>query len=178
MRFLQISFLVCSLLSVSCKEKTLVIGNVRANPTEVFKYNQTEIPYYEFDEFENLLNIEDDQVYIINFWATWCQPCVEELPYFEAINTTYKHKGVNVILVSLDKKKEIESRLFPFIEKHDIRSEIVVLNSINPNKWIDRVDPNWSGSIPITIIYNKNNRKFYEKTFHLEELKNEVEKFF
>jgi len=170
-------FFSSALLLVSCKQANNSSYKVNAEPTEVFKHNQTKIPYYEFDEFEKFLNIKDDQIYVINFWATWCMPCVEELPYFEAINTTYKHKGVNVILVSLDKKKEIESRLFPFIEKNDVRSQVIVLNGVNPNKWIDKVDPNWSGSIPITIIYNKNKREFYEKTFTLEELKNEIEKF-
>jgi len=177
MKFLKVFFLAFVMLFISCKEKTATADKIGASPSEVFKHNNSEIPYYEFDEFEKFLNIKDDQIYVINFWATWCMPCVEELPYFETINATYKHKGVNVILVSLDKKKEIESRLFPFIEKNDIRSQVIVLNSVNPNKWIDSVDPNWSGAIPITIIYNKNKREFYEKTFTLEELKNKVEKF-
>jgi len=175
MRLLQ--FISIALLFVSCKEKTTSIYDVPAKPTVVFNYNLTEIPYYEFDEFEKFLNIKDENIYLINFWATWCMPCVEELPYFETINTTYKHKRVKVILVSLDRKKEIETRLIPFIKKHKIQSKVIVLNDVNPNKWIDRVDPNWEGSIPITIIYDKNKRNFYEKTFTLEELRNEIEKF-
>jgi len=177
MRFSKTLFLTCVLLFVSCEKKTKNGHGVKANPTEIFREDEIEIPYYEFDEFEKFLSIKDAKIYVINFWATWCMPCVEELPYFETINTSYKHKNVEVILVSLDQKKEIQTRLFPFIKKHEIRSEVIVLNGVNPNKWIDKVDPNWSGAIPITIIYNKNKRKFYEKTFTLEELKNEIEKF-
>lgn len=162
---------------VSCKKETSVLDRAGASTKEVFEQGEIIVPYYDFDEFEKFLNIKDDEVYVVNFWATWCQPCVEELPHFESINTTYKHKGVNVILVSLDKAEQIESRLFPFMEQHDIRSEVIVLNGAKAGTWIDRVDPNWSGAIPITIIYSKDKRQFYERTFKLEELKNEVEKF-
>lgn len=177
MNFFKVLFLGVVLMLVSCKKETLVVDRVGANPKEVFEQGEIRVPYYDFDEFEKFLNIEDDEVYVVNFWATWCQPCVEELPHFESINTTYKHKGVNVILVSLDKAEQIESRLFPFMEQHDIRSEVIVLNGAKAGTWIDRVDPKWSGAIPITIIYSKGKRQFYERTFKLEELKNEVEKF-
>ena len=177
MNFLKFLLFGSVLMFVSCKKETLVVDKVNAKPKEVFEHNQMRISYYDFDEFEKFLNIQDDEIYVINFWATWCTPCVEELPHFESINTTYKHKGINVVLVSLDKQKHITDRLFPFLEKHDIRSEVMVLNDANPNTWIDRVDPHWSGSIPITIIYSKDKRRFYERTFKLKELKNEVEKF-
>lgn len=177
MNFLKFLLFGSVLMLVSCKKETLVVDKVNAKSKEVFEYNQMRIPYYDFDEFEKFLNIQDDEIYVINFWATWCGPCVEELPHFESINTTYKHKGVNVVLVSLDKESQIQEKLFPFVEKHDIRSEVIVLNDAKPNTWIDRVDPHWSGSIPITIIYNKDKRRFYERTFKLKELKNEVDKF-
>lgn len=177
MNFLKVLLIGFTLILTSCREELSVVDKVNASPKEVFKHNETQIPYYDFDEFEKFLNISDDEIYVVNFWATWCLPCVEELPHFESINTTFKHKGVNVLLVSLDKAKDVETRLFPFMEKHDIRSEVIMLNDANPNSWIDRVDPHWSGAIPITIIYNKEKRRFYERTFNLEELKTEVEKF-
>lgn len=165
-------------ISLSCKnDDTTIREKVNASTLEVFKHNEMEVPSYNFDNFEKFLNIKDDEVYVVNFWATWCQPCVEELPYFESINTTYRHKGVNVLLVTLDSPKQVESRLFPFMEEHDIRSEVIMLNDPNANMWIPKVDPHWSGAIPITIIYNKKQRRFYERTFTLQELKTEVEKF-
>lgn len=165
-------------LNFSCKTDNATIREkTNATTLEVYQHNQIEVPSYNFENFEKFLNIKDEEVYVVNFWATWCQPCVEELPYFESINTTYRHKGVNVLLVTLDSPNQVESRLFPFMEQHDIRSEVILLHDPNFNSWIPKVDPHWSGAIPSTLIYNKNQRRFYEKTFTLQELKTEVEKF-
>jgi thiol-disulfide isomerase/thioredoxin len=171
-------FVVGSALLFSCQQNQTVAEEIsQAKPLKIYEQNGLEIPSYNFDNFEHFLNIKDDEVYVVNFWATWCQPCVEELPHFESINTTYKHKGVNVILASLDFPKMIESRLFPFIDDNDIQSEVIHINDPDFNSWISRVDKNWSGAIPVTVIYNKDKRIFYEKVFTLEELKTEVEKF-
>ena len=122
--------------------------------------------YYSFDDFEKVLTKDNDTTYLVNFWATWCVPCVKELPYFEAINEKYKDSKLEVVLVSLDFAKHIDSRLVPFLNKKKIGSEVKLLLDENETKWIDRVDPKWSGSIPITIVYKGENRDFYEKAFH------------
>ena len=128
-----------------------------------------------FDDLEPHLHLSNDTTYLVNFWATWCTPCVEELPAFEKIAEEYQGMKVKVLLVSLDIPKHLESRLLPFIEKHQIRSEVMVLNDPNANKWIDKVNPEWSGAIPATLIYNKNNRDSHEGSFTYEELKYNVE---
>jgi hypothetical protein len=97
---------------------------------------------------------------------------VEELPALERIGREFGDEGLKVLLVSLDFPKQIESRLMPFIQKNNIRSEVLVLNDPDANKWIDRVDPGWSGSIPATLIYNRDSRLFHEGTYTYEQLKN------
>jgi len=125
------------------------------------------IIYRSFDSFEEaIINTEDDLVYVINFWATWCGPCVKELPHFESLHNIYKDEKVKVVLVSLDFEKQIDKRLIPFLNKHNIKSEVVLLLDPKESKWIDRVDPSWSGSIPITIIKSGDQRNFYEQVFH------------
>jgi len=125
--------------------------------------------YETFDEFEEVLHQDNDTTYLINFWATWCGPCVKELPHIEAMNDHYKNEKYQTVLVSLDFPKQIDSKLIPFLNKHDISSEVIVLLDGKSSKWIDRVDDRWSGAIPITIIYNKEKRLFLEKQFHSAE---------
>jgi len=128
-----------------------------------------------FNDFEPHLHFLNDTTYLVNFWATWCTPCVDELPAFERIRKEYERKNVKVLLVSLDFPRQLDSRLVPFLEKHGIGSEVVLLDDPDANKWIDKVDPEWSGAIPATLIYNKSSREFHEGSFTYDELKKKVE---
>jgi len=69
-------------------------------------------------------------------------------------------------LVSLDFKKMIDKKLIPFLNKNKIQSEVVLLLDSKETKWIDKVDPSWSGAIPVTLVYNQKERLFFEKAFH------------
>lgn len=141
------------------------------------KENKVEVTKLSFNEFSEYLNKNEPKTYIINFWATWCAPCVKELPYFEEITKTYSKNEVEVILVSLDFPDKLESKLIPFIKKHKLQSEVLLLDAPNENEWIPKIDSTWSGAIPATVIYNKNKRQFYEKSFTKEELFNELKTF-
>ncbi|MEM7101890.1 MAG: TlpA family protein disulfide reductase [Bacteroidota bacterium] len=133
--------------------------------------------YSKFDDFEPLIQQDKANLYIINFWATWCKPCVKELPYFEEINEKYKEKGVEVILVSLDAENLLEKKLKPFIQERNLKSTVVVLDDTDFNSWIDKVSPKWTGAIPATLFYNKEKRQFMEQSFELDELNDIVETF-
>ncbi|WP_274704130.1 TlpA family protein disulfide reductase [Polaribacter marinus] len=135
----------------------------------------TSVKSYTYNELKPLLEKNDGTTYIINFWATWCGPCVKELPYFEKINKEYKN--VEVILVSLDFPKQVEKKLIPFINKKKLQSQVIHLDDINEDVWIKAIDSTWSGAIPATLIYNTKNRKFYEKSFDYKTLENELKTF-
>lgn len=112
-------------------------------------------------------------VYVVNFWATWCAPCVKELPHFEQLNL--ENKNIKVVLVSLDFKNQLESKLLPFLKKKSINSEVVLLTDIDYNSWLPMVDKDWSGSIPATLIIKNGQQFFVEKIFsNYEELNNYV----
>lgn len=113
-----------------------------------------------------------DTTYIINFWATWCKPCVEEIPHFEKLNATYKNQKVKVIMVSCDFKKQLETRVIPFIKNKKMESKVVFMNEINPDTWIDKVDSKFTGAIPATLILNgsKDFRYFNEGETTFEQL--------
>ena len=98
-------------------------------------------------------------------------------PFFEKLNTDYKDKNVEVLLVSLDFPNKIEKELIPFIKQNKIQSKVIVLDDPDQNKWINAIDKSWSGALPATIIYNQNKRAFYEQSFDEESLLKEVQKF-
>ncbi|MUU79701.1 TlpA family protein disulfide reductase [Winogradskyella endarachnes] len=132
---------------------------------------------YDYDGLEPLINQKDDKVHVVNFWATWCGPCIKELPYFEALNEKYRHEDVDVLLVSLDFPSKYETALKPYIKKHKLKSRVVALNDNDQNRWIPAIDESWSGALPATIIYKGDKRMFYEKSFTQEELEKEVKQF-
>ena len=132
------------------------------------------VPSLNYTELKPLLNQRGDKIYVVNFWATWCAPCIKELPYFEVLN---QREDVEVLLVSLDFPKHKESRLLPFIKKNKLQSKVVLLDDADENYWINNIHPNWSGAIPATIVYNNDKRDFYERSFTQNELLNLVESF-
>lgn len=135
------------------------------------------VPTYNFEELsEELLTKNNDTTYVVNFWATWCRPCIKELPVFEKLNADYSEKKVKVVLVSLDFPDKIEKQVIPFMDKNNIQSEVVLLDDPDSNSWIPKISKDWSGAIPVTIIYKGDSREFYERSFTFEELDTEVNK--
>ncbi len=143
-------------------------------PVKTYKNENREVASFDYEHLAPLFEQDDDVTYVINFWATWCLPCVKELPYFEKLNEVYKDKNVKVILVSLDFPKKIESQLLPFLERKKIQSTVYVLDDPDANSWIEKVNKDWSGAIPATVIYKGKNKKFFEQSFTYEELEKEL----
>jgi thiol-disulfide isomerase/thioredoxin len=118
-------------------------------------------------ELEKILNSPEDRLFVVNFWATWCAPCVKELPHFEAVSREYNEADVRFLLVSLDFPSQIEKQLIPFLKKNKIALSVSVMIEPDYNSWIDKVDPAWQGDIPATLFFN-NNKK--QRNFHSGEL--------
>ncbi|WP_159021590.1 TlpA disulfide reductase family protein [Formosa sp. L2A11] len=175
----NIILLVC-LCCFACKNDTKK-DSVKEDVNTVAQNEKTvsnvDLIVYNFEELEPLLHVEDDNVHVINFWATWCAPCVKELPHFEKLRTEYASKHVELVLVSLDFPNVYDSKLKPFITNHNIQSKVIALNDQDSETWIPKVNRNWSGTIPVTIIYNKDRRQFYETPFTYEALEAEVKTF-
>ena len=119
---------------------------------------------------------ENNTISVYNFWATWCAPCIREIPQFEFVNKSYSN--VDVILVSLDDVDLLNSKVKPFIFKKNIKSKVVLLDETDFNEIIGRVDKNWSGAIPATLIVDHKNKKqlFFEGEFKEGELEKNIEK--
>jgi thiol-disulfide isomerase/thioredoxin len=138
---------------------------------------QKNIPVIGFKEFEQQLNHTSDTIYVLNFWATWCGPCRKELPEFQKIHEDYSHKKIKVLLVSLDFLTAVSENLPDYLFNNHITAPVVVLNEPDANSWIDRVDPSWSGSLPATLIYRKNQRMFFDKELTYQDIINSFQLF-
>lgn len=122
-----------------------------------------------------LSTLSNDSTYVLNFWATWCSPCVKEIDYFEKFHRDRVDSKLKVILISLDFVKQLDSRVLPFLEDKGISAEVRIMTDTDYNAWIDRVDPSWTGAIPATLIYNKDHRVFLEKELSYNELVKHVQ---
>ena len=134
------------------------------------------IEIVDFDGLYGKIDLSVDKTYVINFWATWCAPCVKELPYFEEVNKQSKDNNTEVILVSLDFPSQIESKLKPYLKKNKIKSKVILLDDSKINTWVPKVSERWDGGIPATLIVNSSNYNFYPKPFEKEELFTEINK--
>jgi thiol-disulfide isomerase/thioredoxin len=135
-----------------------------------------DIPFIKAAQLEQWLNADTDTVYVLNFWATWCGPCVAELPAFEKLNEKYAAKKVKVVLISTDFKRNVESNVKPFVKRKNLQSQVVFMDESNPNVWVNLVSPEWSGAIPATLIISKRNGKrlFFEKQMNFKELEEKL----
>ena len=124
-----------------------------------FKTHAQQPRVVKWNDMEELLARRTDTTYIVNFWATWCKPCVAEVPSFKKIAQNYATQKVRVVLVSLDFAKDFKTRVVPFAEKADIENLVVLLNEPDANAWINKIDPRWSGAVPATLVFNNRSRK-------------------
>jgi len=136
------------------------------------KVSAQHIPIIRLNYLEQRFANGGDTTFVVNLWATWCGPCVKELPCFEALNASYSDTKGKVLLVTLDFTEQLDTKVIPFVKQKALRSEILMLDEANPNDWIPKVSTDWSGAIPATLFVNHalGIRHFHEGSFAEGEL--------
>jgi len=154
---LKHTFQLFCLLIISISTPMMVYGQSTEPSPEIIKWNA----------LQSILETNSDSVYVINFWATWCKPCVAELPSFDSLSVAYRNKAVAVVLVSLDFKRQYADKLIPFIQKNNITARVLLLDEPDYNSWINKIDKSWGGAIPATLVFHKPSKyhHFYEEEF-------------
>jgi thiol-disulfide isomerase/thioredoxin len=133
-----------------------------------------EIPRWKLADLEKTIS-NLNQPLILNFWATFCKPCLEELPYFQELSAQYKDSGLKLVLVSLD-LPDYYGKIKSFTQKHHIITTIVYLDETNADLFCPVVNKDWSGSIPATLLINHktNYRKFFESKISKSKVEAEI----
>ena len=111
---------------------------------------------------------------VINFWATWCVPCIEEMPWFNKI--VHQNKNVELVFVSLDNNKAYPEKIRSFINAKKITATLIWLNETNADIFCPIIEEDWGGSIPATLFINhsRNYRRFIEAQLSPAELRKQL----
>jgi len=135
------------------------------------------IPKWKITDLEEYIEKSDTPV-IVNFWATYCAPCIKEIPYFQEVVKHYEKKGVKLLLVSLDFRESFPDKISSFAEKRKFTSPIVWLDETNADYFCPKVDSKWSGVMPATLFINnkKGHRSFFEEEMSKEKFETEIKK--
>jgi thiol-disulfide isomerase/thioredoxin len=133
------------------------------------------IPLWKLNDLKAAID-SANQPTIINFWATFCKPCIAELPHFQQLANQYKEQGVKLVMVSLDLKEAYPAKVMSFANKLKLTSPVVFLDESNADLFCPAVDSSWSGAIPASIFLNRSTgyRKFYEEELSKTKLEAEI----
>lgn len=155
---IKIKLLLISLLFISFSIKCQIVSHI-----------------YKIDDL--LYRIKSkDTLYVVNFWATWCKPCVLELPSFDSLYIQTQNQKIKILLVSLDFFENISDKVNPFLKKNKIKSTVILLDEINGNDFINKISKNWSGSIPATLFKKEKEIVLIENKLILNDLQMQIDK--
>src|SRR5437867_10691227 len=104
---------------------------------------------------------KDTRPLLVNFWATWCDPCREEFPDLVKIDSDYRARGVNFVAISLDDVTDIRTVVPQFLKEMKATMPVVLLNVSDPEPAIKVVDPYWDGQLPATFLYGREGKTVF-----------------
>ena len=145
-KHLALLFAFTLLIIISCQEKAIP-------PNEEIEVIQ------QFSQLEEQIKEHDSKVLVLNFWATTCPPCIKEMPHFKELEDNYPSDQLKILLVNLDLPRDFEKRVLPFVKKHEIVPEVLMLTDANYSAWTDKIDSSWYGALPATLITYKGGKK-------------------
>lgn len=163
-----------------------IIGIILASLLLSFKGKEENIPVpllrdINTDKVISLKSNGTDSIYIINFWATWCKPCVEELPEFAKSIKANPNKKVSWSFISMDAYKPANRKgILSTIQKVGLgTANQFWMKDESPSKWIDKISKDWSGALPATLVIHPSSKyyKLFEKEFTQKELDSIISKF-
>ena len=130
------------------------------------------------DEMKALLKRDGGKPLLVNYWATWCEPCRDEFPELVKLDSDYRGKGLDFIAITLDDAKDIDTEVPKFLREMNARMPVYLLDVVDPEPTINFVDPKWGGALPATFLYDNKGAVVYKHfgRVDIKELREAVEK--
>jgi len=130
------------------------------------------------EEMRNLLKRNGGRPLLVNYWATWCDPCRDEFPDLVKIDRQYRAKGLDFIAITLDDLADINTAVPKFLREMKATMPVYLLNVSDPEPAINSVDSGWSGALPATFLYNNKGEVVYKHfgRIRTDELRTAIEK--
>lgn len=129
-------------------------------------------------ELQQLLKRDDGRPLLVNYWATWCDPCRDEFPELVKIDKDYRAKGLDFIAISLDDLADIKTAVPKFLQQMNALMPVYLLNVADPEPVINGVDREWGGAMPATFLYDSKGEVVYKRfgRIRIDELRSAIEK--
>jgi thiol-disulfide isomerase/thioredoxin len=130
-----------------------------------------EVSEITIDELNDIIKTREGKVLLINIWATWCVPCKEEFPDLIKIADKYGEQ-IELIGISIDFTDEVESKIIPFLSELQPNFDNYVNIENDAEKFINNLNPKWSGAIPASFFYDSDGKQFlfYEGKMTFKEI--------
>ena len=134
-----------------------------------------DIPKWKISDLETYIK-NSNKPTVVNFWATFCKPCIAEIPHFQKLAGQYEKDRVQLLLVSLDMEEMYPAKIKTFADKFEFTAPIVFLNETNADIFCPKIDEKWSGAIPASLFINNKTgyRKFFEEEMSEQRFETEL----
>lgn len=119
----------------------------------------TEAGWIDLEGLRQRLEADRGRVVVVNFWATWCEPCREEFPELIEIDLRYRSRGLTLLSISLDSPGERDGQVKKFLAEQRPSFPVFVKRAGDPDEFINAIDPAWSGALPATFVYDRRGRQ-------------------